>query len=544
MLLKIFLHLFLGYIFFERIQNTFSNAVIYRRDKTKVETLLCTSMVALYIAILLISFSNVYSPDYAFTGWALSGFLLWGLGFFYRRAAIRSMGKNWSIYRVPPSRLKGIITLGSFQYSRHPYYAASILELLSYAIMFKAALGAKLVLFVYLPLILIRALSEEKRLLQLFPTEYAAYKERTPMGFNIQAYLADLKPMNNVRQIIVASKKYGAWHIFRILRMNRAVQRYFRNYMITQCICALSKTGVLDVLMDEGELDIARYAKAKNLNFRILRLLCDYLYVVRILHKHVFNYALTGYGRKLMDDSRGVFDFIYAYAPIFENLDVLIKNEKKYGVDFDRRGEFVGRASAELADLFPFPVARFLLTKFRLARILDLGSGSGDFLIGFCKEPDVSGYGIDLSPEAVSYAQKKSQEAGLAEKARFIVGDIMKLKEFVPSDIQVDVITSMFVLHEFLSISETVVLNIFESIKKAFPDKYILICELTRCSLDRLYKTPSGVAEHHLFHNLSNQGLATSEEWRRLFEKANLELITEERLDLAEQSIFLLKPRQ
>jgi len=296
-------------------------------------------------------------------------------------------------------------------------------------------------------------------------------------------------------------------------------------------------------MLDEGVMDIASFAKENNFNFRILRLLCDYLYVMRIFHKKAFVYSLTNYGRDLFENSRVVFDFIFAYAPIFENLDGMLRNEKAYGKELVRRGEFVGRASAELAELFPFPVARSLLARNNLSNILDLGSGSGDFLIGFCKQEGVQGVGVDLSPEAVAYAKKKSAEYGVSDRAQFIVGDIMRLKEYVKPEYQVDVITCMFVLHEFLSINEQLVIDIFSSIKEAFPEKYILICELTRCSLDHLYHSPSGVTEHHLFHYLSNQGLATAEEWKRIFRKAKLQLVEEERLDLAEQSIFLLKPK-
>jgi len=541
MIFKLLFHLFLLFIFIERIKSTFSNSKNYKKYKTTIESLLCLTMIILYISILILAFTSIYSHSFQLdTLIFVVGLIVWFLGVWYRRSSIRSLGKNWSIYRTA-SHLKRVMNLGTYDYARHPYYAATILELTGYCLLFHSS-GALLLTFcIYLPLTLLRIAQEEKMLIERFPVEYMKYREETPLIFNIRKFIKDSRLANHFKQIIWVTKKYGWKQLTRIVFMNRAVKRYFRNYIISQCIAALSKVGFLDQMLDENIVDIAAFSKKNDVNFRILKLICDYLYVIRILYKKGFIYSFTNYGQSLFDSSRGVFDFIYAYAPIFENLDAMLKNEKSYGKEILRRGEFVGRASAELAELFPFPVARTLLSKHHLSSILDLGSGSGDFLIGFCKEQDVRGCGIDLSPEAVAYANKKALEHQVDDRVRFIVGDIMNLKKHVKLQDKVDVITCMFVLHEFLSISEQSVIDIFSSVKEAFPDKYILICELTRCSLDHLYHSPSGVTEHHLFHYLSNQGLATARGWKKIFKKAGLRVVDEGRLDLAEQSIFLLQ---
>jgi len=532
---------FFVYLLFERIKNTFSNKTIYQQYKTKKEGRLCSLMVVLYASIAFIAFSNIYLTSFRLSPPLLIfGLTIWMIGSWYRRTAIRSLGKNWSIYRTP-DRIKRPMTLGTYAYSRHPYYSASILELIGYALICHSWIAFILVTFVYLPLIVLRALQEETFLLDKFSELYEEYRKQTPFLFNLKKFLFDSRLINHFKQISWLTRKYGGRQIGKILFMNRAVGHYFRGYMISQSVAALSKIGFLDRMIDEGSIDIGSYSKAMSINFKVLKIICDYLYVVRIFHKKVFVYSLTNYGHKLIKNARGVFDFIYAYAPIFENLALILTNEKVYGKDINRRGEFVGRASAELAELFPFPVARHLLDKYKLYNILDLGSGSGDFLIGFCGSENIQGFGIDLSPEAVDLANKKALEYGVANRAKFYVGDILKLNRFANPEKKVDVITAMFVLHEFLQISEDFLIDIFKSIKKAFPNKYILICELTRCSLDELYHFPSGVTEHHLFHSLSDQGLATVDEWTRIFKKAGLRIVDEERLDIAKQSIFLLE---
>ena len=540
MSMVILLHIFLLFIFIERIRGTFSNKQNYLKYKTNKEALLCWLMVALYIIVLLAAFSQIYI-GFSLNTITFLGLFMWILGVWYRRNAIKSLGKNWSIYRTP-NHLKRFLTLGTYAYSRHPYYSASILELIGYALIFQSQKALLLIFFIYLPLTIVRALQEEQMLSGKFGNQYKHYQNSTPFILNIHKLIHDSRMLNHLKQLVIVHKKYGFKQILRILFMNKAVQRYFRNYIISQCVIALDKIGLIDELMAEESVDLVQFSQARTLNFRILKLVCDYLYVIRIFNKRTLEYSLTPYGSKLIANARGVFNFIHAYSPIFENLDALIDNRKVYGRDIIRRGEFVGKASAELAELFPFPVARNFLSKYGFKNILDLGSGSGDFLIGFCKEKSVCGYGIDLSPDAVVYAEKKAIERGVNERVQFVVGDILKLQELNGKIKAVDIVTCMFVLHEFLSISEKLVLDILESVRKAYPDKHLLICELTRCSLDHLYHLPSGIMEHHFFHYLSNQGLATAEEWRNIFSKAKFAVVEEERLDLAEQSIFLLKP--
>jgi release factor glutamine methyltransferase len=57
-------------------------------------------------------------------------------------------------------------------------------------------------------------------------------------------------------------------------------------------------------------------------------------------------------------------------------------------------------------------------------RILDLGSGSGCLLLALLSElPRARGLGVDLAPAAVAVAARNAAELGLADRARFRVGD-------------------------------------------------------------------------------------------------------------------------
>jgi len=57
------------------------------------------------------------------------------------------------------------------------------------------------------------------------------------------------------------------------------------------------------------------------------------------------------------------------------------------------------------------------------ARVLDLGSGSGEMLCTWARDHGVTGTGIDMSPLFTEQAKRRAIELGVADQVRFIHGD-------------------------------------------------------------------------------------------------------------------------
>ena len=57
------------------------------------------------------------------------------------------------------------------------------------------------------------------------------------------------------------------------------------------------------------------------------------------------------------------------------------------------------------------------------ARVLDLGSGSGEMLCTWARDHGVTGTGIDMSPLFTEQAKRRAVELGVANQVRFIHGD-------------------------------------------------------------------------------------------------------------------------
>ena len=57
------------------------------------------------------------------------------------------------------------------------------------------------------------------------------------------------------------------------------------------------------------------------------------------------------------------------------------------------------------------------------ARVLDLGSGSGEMLCTWARDHGIIGTGVDMSQLFTEQAKRRAQELGVADRVRFIHGD-------------------------------------------------------------------------------------------------------------------------
>ena len=57
------------------------------------------------------------------------------------------------------------------------------------------------------------------------------------------------------------------------------------------------------------------------------------------------------------------------------------------------------------------------------ARVLDLGSGSGEMLCTWARDHGITGLGVDMSPLFTEHAKRRADEVGVADRVEFIHGD-------------------------------------------------------------------------------------------------------------------------
>lgn len=315
-----------------------------------------------------------------------------------------------------------------------------------------------------------------------------------------------------------------------------------RGFLATRVIQALFNVGFLDELAKGNGVFLQDFAQQNHLDLRILRLLADYLYALGFLEREQDRYSLGGKGKTLVETLRGTFDILYAYEDLFHNLEAMLKKEKAYGREVKRRPEFVGKGSGQSAKLLPFPMAADLVKRNGFVKVLDLGCGDGEFLISLCRGGQAfRGYGVDLSPEVVALTERRLLQEGLEDRVKVMVGDIFNLQSIRDQMGLPDAATLFYVLHEFFWGGRQTVLDLLRDFRKVFPGVPLIVCEITQLQPEDFRKRPTIILEHHLFHDLSQQGSIPREEWKRIFSESGLRLVEELRLDFSEMSIFHLQ---
>jgi ubiquinone/menaquinone biosynthesis C-methylase UbiE len=293
---------------------------------------------------------------------------------------------------------------------------------------------------------------------------------------------------------------------------------------------ALEICGCLDALRLGGRLHLKEFfddPKTKQYDTTAITNVCEYLYAIGLFDKIANAYTLTESGKDICLNRHGYFHFVQAYGPIFYELPKILMGEKKYGRDVEREDVFVAKATAEVSEWLPLPAVRLLIRQHGFERILDLGCGSGELLLSLA--PKANGAmlrGVDLARASIAAGLQTIEEAGLSNRISLKVGDITKPEMFSEWLKASDVLTIMFVLHEFLDKGEQFIVDLLRELKtRAGKDIHFLIAETAQQEPAEIRKRPTSVAEHHLFHALSNQGVMKADQFRDIVRRAGLNIM-------------------
>lgn len=321
-------------------------------------------------------------------------------------------------------------------------------------------------------------------------------------------------------------------------RIRRINQETIRGYCTTRVMIALIDVGLIQALMEQPRVDLVAFAKSNGYELPTLQIMCDYLYAQRYLDRSGAEYWLDAGGKLLVDTALGAFDIMNAYRGVFDNMAPMVRGEKRYGVDIQRDSALVARGSGGVGRRFAFPLMAAEINRRGLTKVLDLGCGDAGFLGELCKSnPQITARGVDIAPEAVELGNQRLAQAGLSDRVQLFVGDIFNAPVLARQAGDVQVATSVYVIHEF----QEQIVAALQRLREALPGVPLLLCEVIRHTPEELRAKPGAIMEILLFHELSNQRLYTRAEWREMFAAGGYSNVEENYLDFARTALFFVR---
>ena len=355
---------------------------------------------------------------------------------------------------------------------------------------------------------------------------------------------------NRLLSLVGAFKVLGLPALLQASRAKKFNDRTIRGYYMTTAIMALLNIGFLEEIAEHGSVNLAEFAERRNFDLKTLQIVADYLYIQRFLAIEHGAYVLDADGKMFDQTLTGAFYIVHAYEGLFQNLEGIIRREKKFNVDIFRDPEAmdVGSGLIGLALAFPFMCAEIMHQG--LERVLDIGCGDASFLTYLCKDnPQITGYGLDIEPKGILRGQERLKHEHLQDRVKLVIGDLFHLGLGTACSADgrvggptgageaIQVVTMIYVLHELREL----IVPALRKIHQALPNATVMLCEVIRHSPETLHERPGGLSEIQFFHELSNQRLFTREEWQDIFREAGAVNVEENYLAFARTAIFSVR---
>jgi SAM-dependent methyltransferase len=287
-------------------------------------------------------------------------------------------------------------------------------------------------------------------------------------------------------------------------------------------------------MKNNSNLTLNEISEKCKLNKVILGGILNFLYHAdEIILKNKGKFSLTEKGHKWLFTDKVLamsFGAVGAYSCILTELVPSLRNEKKYGKDFVRKGDLIAKGSYYTGRA-NYPWVLENMRELGVKKVADLGCGSADVLISLCQsDPNLRGVGIDISKAALDEAKDRVKKNNLTDRISLSLGDLYKPESFAKSVEDVDAFNAIMVMHEFLRDGKDSVINMLKAMKKSFKGKYFFLGEFD-CLSDEEYQNliyPERIHflfYQHVIHPLTNQGLAHKEDWLEIFQKAGIQMV-------------------
>lgn len=297
--------------------------------------------------------------------------------------------------------------------------------------------------------------------------------------------------------------------------------QFIRGMYLCYVLFALSESGLLSKLRGAEVVSEERLAAGVNRHFatHLLR----YLEIEGITERRDAVWRLTESGIRLTGDVAlaQLGFYLEAYGPVISKTPGLLAGTLHYGRDTLRDGRALGRHCTTLNRAFFTPIIFEILRECGATTVLDLGCGAGTLLIDLCRaDPNLRAIGLDNAPDALRYASRQVEAAGLDHRITLIEADAFRPETWPERCQQIDAVCAIGVLHERFREGDSAVISLLNAYGQ------LLGGRLTTFVLgepELYFDAQNNDSEMYLAHILTEQGIPRRRElWLDLFASSAL----------------------
>ncbi|MCX7905326.1 MAG: methyltransferase domain-containing protein [Elusimicrobiales bacterium] len=347
------------------------------------------------------------------------------------------------------------------------------------------------------------------------------------------------------------------------LKDNKKIDFIFNSSLCCAVISCFYELGIFELIQNKQRFSLQEISKKHKIDENILHFLFFILESFEIIKRDKNEkYYTKG---KLFGEIFQKKSFFYwlvsgYYKMLSELPQIITTNKKPY-----KNWKNIAIASEEYGANFVWKDLKKAIKKAiewtisnqkpqgngRKIQIVDLGCGTGHYLIKINKDNDITSSlnekkaelfstGINISASTIEIAKKITKKEGLHSKIDFIVADIQNLFHDTNQKnyLNADIIMSIFTIHEFLQ-NEGI---IFEKIRKIFPKAEIFIL----CDNYKITTTPNPTYPIYSLaleftHAIQKTHIPTLKEWYKIFTANGWKPIKILDTKIENAKIFILK---
>jgi len=311
--------------------------------------------------------------------------------------------------------------------------------------------------------------------------------------------------------------------------------RMINNTILTYVLFALWDSGFYEYSLSHSRFRAADAANELHLNPEVLESLLHHLVGCGILRLADGQMELTEYGSRISNIVlRGTMNInIGGYGSQVAGIGPLLRNEvSRDEIEKSHFGFHSGLGTEQLTSVRLVPAVLKILAERNLHCMLHLACAAGGFMVQLARsDQSFRGIGIDKSAHKLAAAEEKLRRYGLESRIRLIQDEIgiepLSLDDETRS--QIDVVASIYLLHEIGRFGRQRIVDVLLQIKTSFPGKLFLFSEtMPPSSPDSVRKQPSQYSQldYLLIHRLRGKGMPLpAEEWKSIIADAGLKLI-------------------